>query len=83
MRIFPADGERFVDLQILTSLHTPPAKDALVRVVPIEGIRFIDFVGLGSIRDALMLNLQQGCRIVNGAIAVVIVANGTIQKVVP
>jgi hypothetical protein len=80
--IFPADGERFINLQILTRLYTPPAQDALIRVVTVEGIGFVDFVRLVPKRNALMFNFQQGSRIMNGAIPIVVIAHGTIQKMV-
>ena len=45
MRIFPTDRKRFVDLQILTGLHTSPAQDALSDHTDRKG-SFVDFVGL-------------------------------------
>ena len=82
MGIFPADGKRFVDLQILTRLHTSPAQDALIRVVTIEGIGSVDLVRLGPIGDTLVFDFQQPSRIVNGAVPIVVIAHGTIQEMV-
>ena len=82
MGVFPTDRECFIHLQSLACLHTAAAQDALVRVVPIEGVRVVDFVRFRSIRYLLMFNLQQfGC-VVNGAVTVVIIANGTVEKMV-
>jgi hypothetical protein len=82
MRIFPIDGECFVDLNVLARLHAPAAKHALIRIVYIKRVRSVDFVRLGLERDFLMFDLQHLGRVVNGAIPVVVVANRTIQHVV-
>src|ERR1700740_3148257 len=39
--IFPANRQRFVDLQILTCFYAAPAKNALVRVLTIYWIRLL------------------------------------------
>ena len=82
MGVFPTDRECFIHLQRLTSLYTAAAENALVGIVPIEGVRVVDFVRFGSIRYLLVFDLQQfGC-IMNGAVTVIIVANRAVEKVV-
>ena len=83
MVVFPTDRECFIHLQGLARLHTAAAQNTLVGVVPIEGVGIVDFVRLGSIRYLLMFDLQQFRCVMNSAVAVVVVANRTIEKVVP
>src|ERR1700752_5301285 len=64
IRIFPVDGKRFVNLDVLTCLDAPAAENALVGIVTIERICVIYLVRLGSERDLLMLNGQQLRRVV-------------------
>src|SRR5882724_13290571 len=80
--VFPVDGKRFVDLDILTSLYAAAAQNALIGIVAIERIRVIDFVGLRSKRDSLMLNGQQLRRVMDSAIAIVVIADRAIKKVI-
>jgi hypothetical protein len=70
-------------LKILTRFYATPAENALVGVIPIERVGKIGFIGLGAERCLLMLDLQQfGC-VVNSAIAIVVVANGAVELVIP
>src|SRR6266436_3646527 len=82
IRIFPVDGKRFVDLDVLTSLNAAAAQNALIGIVAIERIRVIDLVGLRSKRDSLMLNGQQLRRVMDSAIAIVVVADRAVEHVV-
>src|SRR5207245_572792 len=70
--ILPVNRKSFVDLDVLTSLHTAAAENALIGIVSIERIRVVDFVGLRSKRDSLMLNGQQLRRVMDSAIAIVV-----------
>src|SRR5258708_34091500 len=82
VRIFPVDGKRFVPLDVLTSLYAAGAENALIGIVAIERIRVINLVGLRSKRDLLMLNGQQPCRVVDSAIAIVVVTDRAVEKMV-
>ena len=82
IRIFPVDGERFIDFNVLTSLNAPAAKNALIRIVTIKRICVIDFVRFRSEWDSLMLNRQQFRRVVDYAIAIVVVTDRAVQHVV-
>src|ERR1700676_1764181 len=82
VRIFPVDRKRFVDLDVLASLYAAATKNALIGIVAIKRIGVIDFVGLRPKRNSLMLNGQQLRCVMNGAIAVVIVTDGAIKKMV-
>ena len=46
MRIFPANGQRFVHLNVLAGLDAAPAQNALLRIVAIERVGVIHFVRL-------------------------------------
>src|SRR5882724_5721531 len=80
--VFPVDGKRFVDLDVLTSLYAAAAQNALIGIVAIERIRVIDFVGFRMKRDALMFDGQQLRRVMDSAIAIVVVANGAVEQMV-
>src|SRR6266481_5084332 len=82
IRIFPVDGKRFVDLDVLTSLYAAATENALIGIVTIERIRVIDLVRLRSKRDSLMLNGQQFRRVMDSAIAIVVVADRAVEQVV-
>ena len=82
IRIFPVDGEGFVDLDVLASLYAAATQNALIGIVAIERIRVIDFVGLRSKRDSLMFNGQQFRGVMHGAIAIVVVADRAVEQVV-
>jgi hypothetical protein len=83
MLVFPTYRECCIHLQGLACLHTAATQNTLVGFVPIEWVGIVDFVRLRSIRYLLVLNFQQLRCVMNGAIAVVVVANGTVEKVVP
>ena len=82
MEILPIDAQRFIDLEGLTRLNTASAKNALVRIVAIEGVGYIHFIWLGLVGDLLVLNCEQVGGVVHGAVAVVVVANRTVEHVV-
>src|ERR1700682_5313834 len=82
MRIFPIIRKSFIHLHVLTGLDASAAKNALLRIVAVEGIRMILFVRLGMIGNGLMLDAQQSFRVVNGAVSVVVVAHGTVENVI-
>jgi hypothetical protein len=82
MRVFPANRQSLVYLDILTSLYTATAKDALVGIVAIEWIGIIDLVGLGAERCLLMFDPQELRRVMDSTVAVVVVTNGAVEKVV-
>ena len=65
VRVFPADGERFVDFQVLAGFHAAAAKDALVGIVAIERIAVVDLVRLRLERDMLVVDLQQSGGVVD------------------
>src|ERR1700732_4012154 len=70
IRIFPVDGKRFVDLDILASLNTAPAEDALLGIASVKRIRAIDRVRLWPKRDLLVLDRQQLGRVMGCAVAI-------------
>jgi len=80
--IFPINRKSFVDLDVLTSLHTTAAENALIGIVAIERIRVVDLVGLRSKWDSLVLNGQQFRRVMDSAIAIVVIADRAIKKVI-
>ena len=82
MRIFPVDGQRLVDLQVLAGLHAAAAQNALVGIVAVERIAVVDFVGLGLERDMLVLDGEQFGGVVDRAVAVVVVADGAVEHVI-
>src|SRR5947208_15055678 len=57
--IFPVDRKSFVDLDVLTRLHTAAAENALIGIVAVERIRVVDLVWFRSNRDSLMLYSQK------------------------
>jgi hypothetical protein len=63
-------------------LNAPSAKDALVRIVAIEGIGHIHFVGLGFVRNLLMFHMKHLCRVMHGAVAVAVVAHCAIKHMI-
>src|SRR5260370_12875476 len=83
MIVFPTYRKCFIYLQGLAGLYAAATQNTLVGVVPIEWVGIVDFIGLRSIRSLLVLNLQQLRCVMNRAVAVVVVANGTVEKVVP
>jgi hypothetical protein len=82
MFVLPTDGKCFVNLHVLASFHTTAAEDALIRVVPVKGIGVISGVGFVEKGAFLMLDVEHGGCVVYGAIAIVVVANSAIEKVV-
>jgi len=80
MRIFPADRERFVDLDILASLDAASRTECtgLDRIGKI-GFGVVHFVRLGLERDLLMLDGHQFSSVMHRAITVVIVADGAVE----
>src|SRR5882724_5793515 len=81
MRILPVDRKGFIHLHVLAGFDTSAAKNALLRVVAVEGVRMILFVGLGMIRNRLMFDAQQSFRVVNSTVSVIVVAYGAVENV--
>src|SRR5437660_11643442 len=69
--IFPVDRKSFVDLDVLTSLHTAAAETALIGIVAIGRIRVVDLVGLRWTRESPMLNRQPLRRVMDRGNAIV------------
>ena len=82
MGILPVNRKGFVDLQVLTGFHTSAAKNALLRVVAVERVGMIFFVGFGMIGNRLMFDTQQFFSVMNGAVSVVVVAYSSVQHVI-
>ena len=82
MLVFPVDRERLVDLHVLARLDAAAAQNALVGVVAVERIGVVDLVRLGLERDLLVLDRQHLRGVVDGAVAVVVVADRAIEHVV-
>src|SRR6266404_4141079 len=82
MRIFPADRERLVDLEILASLDATSAENALIGIVAVKWVRVVHLVRLRLEGNLLMLDGHQLCGVVYRAIPVVVVADGTIEHVI-
>src|SRR5207302_4550748 len=82
VRVLPVDRKGFVHLDILASLNATAAEDALIGIVTVEGIGVVNFVRLRSERNSLVFNGQQLCRVMNGAISIVVIADRAIEKVI-
>src|ERR1017187_4418122 len=82
MRIFPADGQRLVDLQILAGLHATATQNALIGIVAVKRIAVVDLVRLLLKRVALVIDGEQFGGVMDRTIAVVVVANRTVELVV-
>ena len=80
--VFPADRQGLVHLYVLARLDAAPAENALARVVAIERIGVIDRVRLRPEGNLLVLDAQQLGRVVDGAVAVVVVAHRAVELVV-
>ena len=63
-------------------MNTASAEDALVGIVAIEGIGHIHFIWLGLVRNLLVFHLKELCRVVHGAVAVVVVANCAVEQMI-
>src|SRR5713226_3759614 len=82
MRILPVNRKSFIHLYVLAGFHTSATKNALLRVVAVEGVRMVLFVRLGMIRNRLMFDPQQSLRVVNCAVSVVVVTHGAVENVI-
>ena len=82
MVALPIDRQRLIHLHVLARLHTTPAQDALVRVIPIERIRHVLLIRLRRKRTSLVLNIQLCRRVVDRAVLVVVVAHRAVQHMV-
>src|SRR6266403_1400279 len=82
MRILPVNRKSFIHLHVLAGFDASAAKNALLRVVAVEGVRMILFIRLGMIWNRLMFDAQQSFRVVNGAVSVVVVAHGAVEHVI-
>src|SRR5713226_4277411 len=78
MGILPANGQSFVDLEILAGFDAAAAQNALVGIIAVKRVSVIDFVGFGLEWNTLVLDAQHLRRVVHRAIAVVVVADGAI-----
>src|SRR6267378_7858129 len=80
--VFPINRKCFIYLDVLACFYTSTTQKALVRIIAIERIRIVDLVRLGPKRNLLVFDGQQfGC-VVNSAVAVIVIANGAVKKVV-
>src|SRR5260370_9818609 len=82
MRILPVNRKSLIHMEVLACFDASAAKNALLRVVAVEGIRMILFVRLGMIRNRLMFDAKQSFRVVNRAVSVVVVADGAVENVI-
>src|SRR5262245_51158312 len=82
VRVFPSDRECFVYFEVLTGLDTTAAKDALVRVITIERICIVRFVWLRLKRNALMFDTQEPSCVVDRTVAVTVIADCAVEKMV-
>src|SRR6266404_1044898 len=73
--VFPTDRQSFIDLKVLARFDAAAAQDALIGIVTVERIARIDLVRLGLKRVVLMRYSEQFGRVMNGAVAVVVVAD--------
>ena len=67
---------------ILAGLDAASAQNALVRIVAVEGVGFVLLVRLGEVGVFLVLDLEQRGGVVDGAVAVVVVADRAVEQVV-
>jgi hypothetical protein len=56
MWVLPINRERFVYLQVLAGFDAAAAENALIRVVSIERVCVVDFVGFGPEGNVLMFD---------------------------
>ena len=82
VRIFPANGQGLVDLNVLAGLDTATAKNALVGIVAIKWICRVHFVGLCPEWDGLVLDAEKLGGVMDRAVAVIIVADGAVEQVI-
>ena len=82
VRVLPVDGQGLVDLDVLARFDAAPAEDALVGIVAVERVGLVDLVRLGLERNPLVLDREQLGRVVNGAVAVVVVAHRAVEDVI-
>ncbi len=79
---FPADRKRFIHLHGLAGLNALAAQNALARIVAVEGIGHIHFIGLGLELMLLVLDIQGQRRVVYPAVLVVVIAYRAIEHVI-
>lgn len=63
-------------------MNTSSAEDALTWIVPIEGIGHIHFIWLGPEGSLLMLNFEKARSVVYRTVAIIVVADGAVEKVI-
>ena len=80
--VLPADGKRLVHLHVLARLDASAAKDALVRVVAVERIRFVHRIRFRLEGQVLVLQVQHVGAVVDRAVAVVVVADGAVEQMI-
>jgi len=72
MGIFPADGPRLINLQILTGLYATAAQNVLIGIVPVGRIAGVHLIRLLLKRVTLVFHGEQLSGVVDGAVAVVV-----------
>ena len=82
MFVFPSDGKSLIYLDVLAGFNAPSAEDALARIVSVKRIGGIDLVRFLPERDALMLHVEKGRRVVDCTVAIVIVTDCAIEIVI-
>jgi hypothetical protein len=82
MRIFPTDRKRLIDLQILAGFDTAAAQNALIGIVSVERVRVVNFVRLRLERQGLLIDFEDLGRVVDDAVAVVVIADRAVEEVV-
>src|ERR1700733_4171406 len=82
MFALPIDRKCLIHLNVLARFNTTPTQNALVWVVAVERIRHVLLIGLRHIRPRLVLYVEFCGRVVDRAIAIVVVAHGAVQHVV-
>jgi hypothetical protein len=78
----PIDRERLVDLDLLTRLDTATAENALRWIVPIEGMRVINLIGLWPIRLRLVVDTHVAHGVVKDTVSVVVVTDRAVEVVI-
>ena len=78
----PVDGQGLVDLDVLAGLDTSSAQDALIGVVAVEGVGVVLRIGLVLEWPRLVLYIEAGGCVVDGAILVIVIADRAVEVVV-
>ncbi|CCK16318.1 hypothetical protein BN136_2328 [Cronobacter universalis NCTC 9529] len=73
------DAQRLVDLDVLARLHAAPAQNALVGIVGVKRVGVIFNVGFALVFVALNRNMHIRHGIMQGAVAGIVFADGTVK----